>query len=90
MHLQTADMRRPWWKVRNLHLGLFEFTSFIGLPVTVVFGVRSLLQGEVPLTRLCQAILTLQDSAVNSGRQIWRPGISSCSQLHVFSRPGRT
>ncbi|KAF9869503.1 cytochrome P450 [Colletotrichum karsti] len=40
MHLQTADMRMPWWKVRNLDLGLFAFTAFVGLPVVTMFGIR--------------------------------------------------
>ncbi|KAH7159720.1 hypothetical protein B0J13DRAFT_616525 [Dactylonectria estremocensis] len=46
MHLQTADMRMPWWKAQNLDLVLFSLVNFVGLPVAVVFGIRSLMRGQ--------------------------------------------
>ncbi|KAH7143725.1 putative UDP-glucoronosyl and UDP-glucosyl transferase [Dactylonectria macrodidyma] len=46
MHLQTADMRMPWWKVQNLDLAVFALANFVGLPAAVVFGIRSLMRGQ--------------------------------------------
>ncbi|KAF7554509.1 hypothetical protein G7Z17_g2863 [Cylindrodendrum hubeiense] len=46
MHLQTADMRMPWWKAQNLDLLLFSLVNFVGLPAAAVFGIRMLMRGQ--------------------------------------------
>ncbi|KAH7002224.1 hypothetical protein EDB80DRAFT_720190 [Ilyonectria destructans] len=46
MHLQTADMRMPWWKAQNLDLLLFSLVNFVGLPAAAVFSIRMLMHGQ--------------------------------------------
>ncbi|KAL0935794.1 uncharacterized protein CTRU02_208008 [Colletotrichum truncatum] len=50
MHLQTADMRMPWWKARNLDLVLFVFATAVGVPTVAIFGIRSFLGGNISFT----------------------------------------
>ncbi|KAF5005595.1 hypothetical protein FDECE_8002 [Fusarium decemcellulare] len=59
MHLQTADMRMPWWKVHNLDLGVFALATLVGLPAVAVYSVQSLVRGRVLFTPLWRALRQL-------------------------------
>ncbi|KAF4464004.1 udp-glucosyl transferase family [Fusarium albosuccineum] len=60
MHLQTADMRMPWWKVHNLDLGVFALATLVGLPAVAIYSVQSLVRGRVPFTPLWRAVFALR------------------------------
>lgn len=72
MHLQTADMRMPWWKARNLDLWLFSLAALVGLPAAAVCGAGLVLRDRrfPQFASLREVMLQLQGVGSGIARQL--------------------